>query len=264
MNANIARPFFEYLYSKYNKPEYIGTDPVYFPHNISGNKEFIAFTSALFAYGNVKAIQGFLARFFESCGTDPGSLKPNPAGLKYRFQNAADIAEYTEVIKRIYGTYGSIEAFFTHKGDTNPYNAALTAMEKIKSGYLRQPASHGLSFLLAVPGQSASKRLMMMMRWMVRSDEIDLGLWKSFSTTDLFMPLDTHIHRMSASLGIINSNDNSKTALGKVNAFFKQLSPNDPVRYDFALTRLGIVTGCSYTKNSVCKDCADNKMCVFN
>lgn len=254
--------FLEYLYSYYNNKEYIFSDPIRFPHEIKGNKEFIAFTAASFAYGNMKAIQGFLYKYFEYEGSDP--FKLNTAvndNIYYRFQTKEDVAEYSLLMKRVYEEYGSIFNLFK--------KADALSVENIHKGIilLRSHIKHitnGLNFLLPVPGKSASKRLYMFLRWMVRCDDVDFGLWEGFNKQSLYMPADTHILRMSANLGIIGDNEKGKKAVIKVTDFFKGLNINDPAKYDFSLTRLGIISGCKYSRNDICEGCVHKKVCIFH
>ena len=257
---NNVKQYFERLYKLYNTKEFIPTDPIRFPHETEGNREFVAFTAAMFAYGNVKAMQKFLTAFFEKCGTDPLILEPNPANLKYRFQSEKDIAEYCGGIKRIYHEYGSLEPLFS--GDT-PHEAAAAGINVIRNKYFPK-MTQGLNFLFALPGKSASKRLSMYLRWMIRKDEVDLGLWKKFTPAALYIPLDTHIQRLSLNMEIISPKDKGIKALTKVNAFFRELNPDDPAKYDFALTRLGIAFQCSYEPSRSCLNCVENTFCVFN
>ncbi|MDR0454908.1 MAG: TIGR02757 family protein [Deferribacteraceae bacterium] len=253
------KSYFEHLYRRYNTKKFISTDPIQFPHNTDGNREFIAFTAALFAYGNVKAMQKFLTAFFERCGTDPFKLEANPANLKYRFQTGSDVADYCLLMKRIYQENGSLEQLFV--GDA-PMEAAAAGVKAIRDKYISE-MTQGLNFLFALPGKSTSKRLSMYLRWMIRKDEVDFGLWKSFSPAFLYMPVDTHIQRLSLKMGIILPGDKGVAALNKVNAFFRELNPYDPVKYDFALTRLGIAFNCSYERSQSCVRCAENDLCAF-
>ncbi len=260
MNTNNVKPFFERLYKHYNTKKYIPTDPIRFPHEVEGNREFIAFTSAMFAYGNVKAMQKFLFSFFGQCGADPLTLEPNPAGIKYRFQSECDVADYCRAMKRIYRDHGGLEPLL---GGGAPLEAAANMIKIIRDEYLPQ-MTRGLHFLLTLPGKSASKRLSMFLRWMIRKDEVDLGLWETFTPADLHMPIDTHIERLTLKMGTIAPKDRGAKALAKVNAFFRELNPEDPVKYDFALTRLGIALQCKYELSKQCAGCAENILCVFN
>ncbi|MDR2400372.1 MAG: TIGR02757 family protein [Deferribacteraceae bacterium] len=256
--------FFEYLYAKYNTPDYIKTDPIFFPHNLSGNREFTAFTAALFAYGNVKAMQNFLKDYFSSTGTDPFNPVLNGRGIKYRFQSAADVKKYAVVMQKAYEDFGSLENLFLESSAAGGiYSAAEKAFHVIRTRYLSEKPTHGLSFLFALPNRSASKRLNMFLRWMVRQDVVDFGLWKGFRKEELSIPLDTHIHRLCVNLRVIEQGSKGVCAVKKVNAFFRELSPDDPAKYDFALTRLGIAKGCAYEPSPACALCEEKDICAF-
>ncbi len=254
--------FLEYLYSYYNNTNYIHSDPIRFPHEIDGNKEFIAFTAASYAYGNMKAIQGFLYKYFKYAGSDPFTLNTMVSdNLYYRFQTKEDVAVYSSLMKKVYEEYGSIFNLFK--------KADALSVESIHKGIILlrshiEKITNGLNFLLPVPGKSASKRLYMFLRWMVRKDSVDFGLWNGFNIESLYMPADTHILRMSTNLGIIGEKEKGKKAVIKVTDFFKSLNEKDPAKYDFSLTRLGIISGCQYTRNHICDGCVHKKVCIFH
>ena len=262
MDIKKAKAFLEYLYLKYNTVEYIQTDPIAFLRSAKPEKqvqEFVAFTAAMFAYGNVKAMQGFLQGFFTSCGTDPLKLKANPKKLKYRFQSAEDVASYCKIMKKVYLEHESLEPLFA---GATPAEAGLAGMTALRAYF--PELTHGIGFLLAMPGKSASKRLTMFLRWMIRSDAVDLGLWQNLKPEQLSMPLDVHIQRFAEKCGIITSSDKGAKALQKVDAFFKMLNPQDPAKYDFALARLGIAFNCKYSLDLACKSCEEREICLFN
>lgn len=256
-----ALDFLEYLYSVYNKKEYIHSDPIRFPHELEGCVEFIAFTASAFAYGNMKAIQGFLRKYFNYAGTVPSELNCNiDSGIYYRFQKSSDMAAYSFLMKEVYSEYGSLGNLF-HKAGADSIDTVDKGIILLRS-HIRDMTG-GLNFLIPVPGKSASKRLYMFLRWMVRKDEVDFGLWEHFDKTGLYMPSDTHILRMAHNLGIIDKNENNKKAVLKVTDFFKNLNPQDPAKYDFALTRLGIISGCRYSESDICANCPHKKICLF-
>lgn len=258
---NKIKDFFENLYEKYNDTSYISSDPVRFPHELSGNKEFIAFTASCFAYGNMKAIQGFLFRYFENVGADPLNLNYQiDEKIYYRFQKSSDVVAYSLLMKKVYEKYGSLRNLFKESGALN-VDSIDKGVKLLRSHF--ENITNGLNFLIPIPGKSASKRLYMFLRWMVRKDNVDFGFWTEFDKSTLYMPLDTHMLRMAANLGIIDKQENDKKAVVKVTDFFKQLNPDDPAKYDFSLTRLGIVTGCKYSKTENCEMCYHYRDCLF-
>ena len=252
--------FLEDIYSVYNRREFVHTDPIDFPHKLDGNKEFIAFTASCFAYGNVKAIKSFVKNFFAHYGTDPLNMNREEGGLYYRFQAKNDILYFADFMNRVYGEYGSLEAIF---------NQRVTLEEAITHFYevmkaMCTDAEKGFFFIIPNPATSGAKRLRMFLRWMIREDEVDLGLWSSFNSSELKMPIDTHILRFAKNNGIIKNETANKINLEAVSSFFREINSGDPAKYDFALTRLGIVIGCKYQECDYCVKCQHKKVCIFN
>ena len=100
--------------------------------------------------------------------------------------------------------------------------------------------SRPTSLVSAPEKGSACKRLHLYLRWMVRSDRVDPGCWRGVSPSQLVVPLDTHMHRIALALGMTNRKQANFAAALDVTRAFRALCPEDPVRYDFSLTRLGI------------------------
>lgn len=108
------------------------------------------------------------------------------------------------------------------------------------------PPGAGVRFFFPSPaGGSACKRLNLFLRWMVRGpDGVDLGLWRNLSPSSLVVPVDTHMSRIARFIGLTQRTDASwKTAL-EITGALRKLDPDDPVRYDYAITRLGILGVC--------------------
>jgi uncharacterized protein (TIGR02757 family) len=104
--------------------------------------------------------------------------------------------------------------------------------------------SQGYEFLIGKPIQSvakasAMKRWMMYLRWMVRKDELDMGLWKGINPSDLIMPLDTHTFNVSRRLGLLGRKQCDLKAAMELTETLRQFDPLDPLKYDFALYRIG-------------------------
>lgn len=258
------KQFFEDIYTRYNRKEYIGTDPIKFPHELSGNREFIAFTASIFAYGNVKAINKFLSNYFNHSGTDPIKLNTFTSdSLYYRFQRAGDVSQYSLIMNRIYDKYGSLRSIFLKHANKQLDECLKYSILDIRSEF--KDITDGINFLLPIPGKSASKRLMMFMRWMVRKDQIDFGLWQDnfFTPSRLFLPIDTHIMRAVKNLNIIDSKASPRLSMILATEYFRSLNPKDPAKYDFALSRLGIAKGCKYAVSEVCNECLENSHCIF-
>jgi uncharacterized protein (TIGR02757 family) len=205
--------------------------------------EHIALACALFAYGNA----GLIVKFLESI--DFALLDMNDSvilrecrTLYYRFQNSEDCAQFLITIKRLKDSGGANQAFL--KGYcTNGIIEGLNSL--IETLYTLNPyRSSGYTFLIGkkvdkIAQASAMKRWMMYLRWMVRKDTLDMGLWNGVETSDLIMPLDTHTFNVSQRLGLLKRRQCDLRAAIELTDVLRKLDPDDPVRYDFALYRLG-------------------------
>lgn len=257
------RIFWEHIYSQYTRAEFIGTDPIIFPSTIDGNKEYISLVSSLFAYGRVNSIQDFLKKFFYRYGNDPFDTDNSEAKLYYRFQTAEDIRLLVTLIKGIYLQYGSVQNFFVNLSDS---------LEKALEGFLdyargfgaENNAGRGYFFLFPKYGKSGLKRLRMFLRWMVRKDDVDFGLWGAYKTGELLYPPDTHILRFAKNFGIISSEANSHRNARLITDYFKTIDKQDPVKYDFAITRLGMLNSCKFKRSVSCEVCGLKNGCLFN
>lgn len=167
-----------------------------------------ALTCALFAYGNVQAIVAFLASL-EPLWIDGEEQFITQAvkGKYYRFQNSEDIAQWLITLGRL-KAQGGVEATFKLGYENN--NGVLGGISAvIETLYdLNSYRSQGYTFLIGKPikritGTSAMKRWMMYLRWMVRHDSLDMGLWDVMPPSELIMPLDTHTFSLSQKLGLL-------------------------------------------------------------
>ena len=123
-----------------------------------------------------------------------------------------------------------------------------------------------MRFLLPSPEEgSGCKRLNLYLRWMVRrGDGLDLGLWTSVHPRQLLMPVDTHVARIAAYIGLTRRMSPGWRMTEEITASLRRLDPGDPVRYDFALCRLGILDACPRRRNPViCADCPLEPVCLL-
>lgn len=255
--------FWENIYRYYNRREFIGSDPILFPKSINGNTEYIGFIASLFAYGRVNAIQTFLDAFFVRYGTDPFRINQLDTKLYYRFQSSEDIHLLVLLIKHIYSQFISIQNFFRYlSGDLE--DSLKGFLDYARKFGEEKKAGRGYFFLFPKYGYSGLKRFRMFLRWMVREDEVDFGLWDAYDSSELLYPLDTHILRFAKNFGIINTETNSNKNSHLITDYFRNFNEYDPVKYDFALTRLGMLNFCKFKESAACDVCGLNKECLFN
>ncbi|RQD66606.1 TIGR02757 family protein [Campylobacter hepaticus] len=207
------------------------------------NDEFIALLCALFAYGNAKNIVHFLNKLdFSLLNLNQKLIQKELKALKYRFQNEKDIQEIFITLSRLKNEI-SLNELFTkaYEKRQNTTDAILAFIKKIQQ--LNPYSSHGYDFFFGkiwknMP-HSTLKRYNMYLRWMVRKDELDLGLFTKIHTKDLLIPLDTHTHKISLTLGLLKRKIYDYKSVLELTQNLKKLDPNDPIKYDFALYRLG-------------------------
>ena len=195
----------------------------------------IALVCALFAYGNASQIVRFLESLdFSLLQREEDEIKTSIHSY-YRFQKSLDVAQFFITL----GRAGSLEEVFMEAYKKGGVVAGVDRL--IEYLYSLNPyRSYGYNFLIGKPrSSSAMKRWHMYLRWMVRKDGIDLGLWKRVNRADLLIPLDTHTFSTARKLGLLKRKTPDLKAAIELTNRLKEFDPEDPVRYDFALYRLG-------------------------
>jgi uncharacterized protein (TIGR02757 family) len=246
----------EYHYARYDKTA-VSPDPIDFPRRFGKpeNIELAAFLSSVFAYGNVKAILRALDFISDLLGENPydalvseksGLLaRIRKSGLRYRFYSNEDIARLFEMLKRAYGEFGSLENLFMKSYEPNAPNLR-NEIELFNAWFLNECekancSTRGFRFMFPQPSKgSAVKRMNLFLRWMVRKDEIDFGLWRGIPKNRLVIPLDVHVARISRELGLTKRNDNGWKTAVEITETLKLFDENDPIKYDFALCHIGM------------------------
>ncbi|MCK4395712.1 TIGR02757 family protein, partial [candidate division WOR-3 bacterium] len=168
-------------------------------------------------------------------------------GIGHRFIKGNDISCLVNTLHFVLKEYGSIEnLFMQYFTKENNLRKSLEVFTKnIREIYSRNNSDfceRTLRFMLPSPEKgSACKRMNLFLRWMVRKDEIDLGIWKGIKKNELIIPLDTHIARISKSLGFTKRKTLGWNMASEITENLKKFDPLDPLKYDFALTRIGML-----------------------
>jgi len=246
---NIDRDFLEDIYKKYNDRKYSFSDPISLVYKYKNPKdiEIASLIASSFAYGNVKQIIKNLSLVFNEMENSPFSFIQKTSednlikifkNFKYRFTTGKELSFFLINIKKTLSDYGSIENMFMKNYNESEENLSNSIYKFVDSftSYNKIPTLFPSAKL-----KSPFKRFNLFLRWMIRKDNIDFGIWKNIPTSKLIIPLDTHIYHISKNLGITKRNDVSiKTAI-EITDFFRKINPEDPVKYDFAITRTGIL-----------------------
>ncbi|MFQ6035549.1 MAG: TIGR02757 family protein [Sedimentisphaerales bacterium] len=268
----------ERLYTKYNRSEFIPPDPLQFLYKYSNpaDKEVVGFLSAALAYGRVEQIEKSLTDLFGRMGPSPYAFvrdfgeagREKLRSFKHRFTTGQDISDLLQVLQDVFEQKGCIENYFL-LGYSEKYKNIIPALSKFCESLLEVCAkkyngriNQGLKYLLANPSAgSACKRLNLFLRWMVRKDEVDLGLWSSIDKAKLIVPVDVHMARLCRILEFHSRKTVSLSMAVQITEGFAKIVPADPVKYDFALSRIGILEDCNGKYRPECEDCELLEFC---
>lgn len=213
--------------------------------------EYIILLCALFAYGNAKLIVKFLDSLdFSLLEADDETIDKELDSFYYRFQNCEDIKVIFKTFKKMKKETSLNEIFLKgYKKDNSILEGLDSVITKIHQ--IANHKSQGFTFLVSSPlkrdkegnikqiGNAPYKRWNMFLRWMVRKDNLDLGLWKGIDTKDLLLPLDTHTFKVSQKLGLLTRKTYDLKSAILITDKLREFDSSDPIKYDFSLYRLG-------------------------
>ncbi len=275
------------LYRRYG-PGYLHTDPVSVPRSYAEpeDREVAGLITAALAYGQVPQIMASVRRVMAIMGErpaafvrrfDPGRDRALLRGFVHRFNDARDMGLLLHFTRQALDRSGSLEGFFLEgysAGDDDIGPALSSFVRRMLaldcSAYYRKgvlPAAAGVRFFLPSPdGGSTCKRLNLFLRWMVRPDDgVDFGIWRGVSPSKLIIPLDTHVSRIAAAIGLTSRRTAGWKMAREVTGRLRAMDVGDPVKYDFALCRLGILDECPRRRDPVkCRGCELRPHCVLS
>jgi uncharacterized protein (TIGR02757 family) len=237
------------LYQTYNHREFIHPDPLEFLYDYPElrDREIVGLVASSLAYGGVRQILKGVKSVLERMESPHAFLKESSReslikifqNFKYRFTTGEELAGMLYGIKRVVEQHGSLQACFAD-ALSDDHETIIPALGEFVKELSAVFEGRPRSLLPSPEAGSACKRLNLFLRWMVRRDEVDPGGWDDVPASKLIVPLDTHMHRISLQLGLTKRKQANLKAACEITAAFRSIEPEDPVRYDFALTRLGI------------------------
>lgn len=247
------RDFLEEQLDRYNRPAFVENDPISIPHAYERLQdiEISGLVAAVLAWGQRKTIINKCREFFGYMDHAPydfvrshreADLRPF-LNFKHRTFNATDALYFIAFLRDFYQHHDSLEdAFLTGMTpDSKTTEVGLVGFHRRFFSLPDAPARTRKH--VATPARkSACKRLNMFLRWMVRHDDrgVDFGRWHRIRPAQLVCPCDVHVDRVARRLGLITRRPTDwRTAL-ELTEHLRQLDPNDPVKYDFALFGLGV------------------------
>ena len=253
------------LYHQFNDAQSV-TDPIQIVRRFSRaeDREVVGFCAAALAFGRVQSVLNSIEGLLKVMGPspaafvrafDPGRDRRALDHLRHRWTRGVDLAALVWVLRQMIDRRGSIEGFFADGLDdrAETVEAALDAFSTRACGlnvdaiYGRVPSRPGVSYFFARPSSGgACKRLNLFLRWMVRRDEVDLGIWSHVRPSQLIVPLDTHVIRVGRCLRLTRYTSPGWRMAADITRSLRALDPVDPVRFDFSLCHIGMMKACGF------------------
>ena len=253
------------LYADYNRAD-SASDPVHLvrPFADPADREVAGFCAAALAFGRVASVINSITTLFRIMGPhpaslvrafDPGAPHPELRAMVHRWTRGADLVALLWILRQMLDRAGSIEGFFAEGlepdapdigGALDSFSTRALALD-IRRAYGRVPRRAGVCYFFPRPSAgSACKRLNLFVRWMVRRDEVDLGVWQKVPASKLIVPLDTHVIRLGKCLRLTRYSSPGWKMAADITASLRQLDPSDPVRFDFSLCHVGMMNACGF------------------
>ena len=257
MNKKELKSFLDEKVIQYNTLDFIESDPVQIPHLFSQKEdiEIAGFLSATIAWGNRKMIIKNAHKMMNLMGNSPFDYVMSHSdndlerleSFVHRTFNGQDFSSFIKGVQHIYKNHNGLEAAFSKNGNSNGKTLNLqNNISEFKKLFFEIPHQNRTQKHISDPmNGSAAKRINMYLRWMCRQDNssVDLGIWKSISPSLLSCPLDVHSGNVARKLGLLSRKQNDGKAVAELDFKLRELDPNDPVKYDFALFGLGVFEG---------------------
>ncbi len=250
MGKDELKEFLDQKYYQYNTPNFIESDPIQIPHSFSMREdiEISAFLSSTIAWGKRQMIISNAKKMIEIMGSSPYDFVMNfnkekadeiPYFVHRTFQHP-DFIYTLASLNNIYQNYGGLKTIFESAFQkTQNIRETLAEFRKIffSCNFPKRTEKH----IADVAKGAAGKRLNMFLMWLCRKDKsgVHFGLW-NIPQRNLMLPLDVHTATTGRKLGLITRKQNDWKTVEEITNHLRELDPEDPVKYDFALFGLGI------------------------
>ena len=249
--------FLHETYARYNTSVLTEFDPIVWPRRFSSkaDQEISGYIAASLAFGNVTSIHASCERAIANLGPHPSQrlegatdaeLELWSMGFNHRWIFAGDLLNLYRMLRQAMREHGGLEPLFAAgmRPESQDVRDGAEALVNSLGSYLSpdERGRRGTRYMLPqTRGPGAAKRMHMFLRWMIRKDAVDLGIWSSARPSQLLMPLDTHVARISRELGMTKRKTAGLGMVLDITERLREVDEVDPIRFDFALSRLGIL-----------------------
>lgn len=244
----ITKTELDALAAEYETEDFIKDDPVRFPNRFTKKEdiEIAGFIASLVAYGRRELFIKKLNSLFELAENEPLNFilnfEPKILGdFNYRFGKPDDFAQIFSIMKELYKKDGGLEELFKYGYENKPQGNMFIPVTDYFYSRAKDNAGQGFYFMIPDPKKGgAMKRMSMFLRWMVRKGPVDFGIWNFMPASELYIPLDVHVARISREMGLLTRNANDFKAVVELTENLKMFDPADPAKYDFAMFGYGV------------------------
>ena len=251
LNHNELKAFLEGLYYVYARRELINPDPLLFLYDYDDirDREVAGLVASSLAYGRVAQIMKSVKKVLDHLTPEPAKFLRNaddfnivPEDFKHRFTTAYDMNNFLRNIAQVIREYDTVENFLAECLASSG-NKLLDALNIFSRRLSQNKAEGAFSLVTAPEDGSACKRLFLLLKWLTRHDLVDPGGWLILSPSQLIIPTDTHMLRISQALSLTQRKYADLITALEITHSFSRISRNDPAKFDFVLTRFGIRSG---------------------
>jgi uncharacterized protein (TIGR02757 family) len=268
------------LYADFNHAD-SATDPIQIVRRFTrdDDREIVGFIAGALAFGRVLSVLQSIERMVAVMGPEPAAYVrqfdprrdgPAFAGIVHRWTRGPDLVALLWILRQMVDRAGSVEGFFLEgygaraediEGALTSFSTRALALD-VKAAYRRVPERPGVCYFFPRPSAgSGCKRLNLFLRWMVRRDALDLGVWRRVSPSQLIVPLDTHVIRVGRCLRLTTYTSPGWRMARDITASLRRLDPEDPVKYDYALCHLGMMNACGFSRAQADSQCPLRGVC---
>ena len=261
-------PALDELYTSFNYAD-SATDPIQIVRRFdrADDREVVGFLAGALAFGRVSSVLQSIERVLAVIGDRPArfirTFDPRRDARRFdhivhRWIRSADVVALLWLLKQMTDQAETIEGFFVEGHDRaaedvgpalDSFSRRALALDLTAAYGRRLPKRAGVGYFFPRPSAgSACKRLNLFLRWMVRRDSLDLGVWSRVSPAQLVVPLDTHVIRVGRCLRLTRYTSPGWRMAQDITASLRRLDPSDPVRYDFSLCHLGMMNACGFSR----------------
>lgn len=270
----VLRASLDRLYAEFNVQDSVA-DPVWRVRRYTrpDDREVVGFIAAALAFGRVQSVLNSIDGMLQVMGPSPAaftrSFDPRRhrdvfAHLVHRWTNGADFAALVWILHQMIERSGSIENFFVEglPPDAVDVGEALQSFSTralaldVSAVYGRKRPKPGVAYFFSKPSSGgACKRLNLFLRWMVREDRVDLGVWKKIKPGQLIIPLDTHVIRLGQCLRLTSLKSPGWRMAADITKSLRAIDPVDPVKFDFSICHVGMMNACGFGKTQGDSQC---------